>query len=144
MRAWRLLVPVLAASMLGLTYLLVQATTPDATLHERTPSALRSLALSTAALQRDVLRARAGLLRSYDPLVHSTKSLRAAAADLSSARMSPMGRRWGTYNGACNDQLLEALPIRVIVFPGSGVTDNLADKARRLGIPLLDFRKRGA
>ena len=42
-----------------------------------------------------------------------------------------------------NDQLLEALPIGVIVFPGSGVTDNLADKARRLGIPLFDFRKVG-
>jgi hypothetical protein len=43
-----------------------------------------------------------------------------------------------------NDQLLEALPIGVIVFPGSGVTDNLADKARRLGIPLFDFRTGGA
>ena len=43
-----------------------------------------------------------------------------------------------------NDQLLEALPIGLIVFPGSGVTDNLADKARRLGIPLYDFRKGGA
>lgn len=43
-----------------------------------------------------------------------------------------------------NDQLLEALPIGVIVFPGSGVTDNLADKARRLGIPLFDFRNGGA
>jgi hypothetical protein len=42
-----------------------------------------------------------------------------------------------------NDQLLEALPIGVIVFPGSGVTDNLADKACRLGIPLFDFRKSG-
>jgi len=42
-----------------------------------------------------------------------------------------------------NDQLLQALPIGVIVFPGSGVTDNLADKARRLGIPLFDFRKSG-
>ena len=43
-----------------------------------------------------------------------------------------------------NDQLLRALPIGVVVFPGSGVTDNLADKARRLGIPLLDLRKCGA
>jgi hypothetical protein len=43
-----------------------------------------------------------------------------------------------------NDQLLEALPIGVVVFPGSGVTDNLADKARRFGIPLLDFRSGGA
>jgi hypothetical protein len=43
-----------------------------------------------------------------------------------------------------NDPLLEALPIGVVVFPGSGVTDNLADKARNLGIPLFDFRKTGA
>ncbi|MGE0182809.1 MAG: DUF2493 domain-containing protein [Parvularculaceae bacterium] len=40
-----------------------------------------------------------------------------------------------------NDDLLNALPIGVIVFPGSGVTDNLADKAKRLGIPLLDHRR---
>lgn len=39
-----------------------------------------------------------------------------------------------------NDSLLETLPIGLIVFPGSGVTDNLADKARKLGIPLFDFR----
>jgi len=43
-----------------------------------------------------------------------------------------------------NDQLLKALPIGVIVFPGSGVTDNLADKARKLSIPLFDFRKTSA
>jgi hypothetical protein len=42
-----------------------------------------------------------------------------------------------------NDQLLEALPIGVVVFPGSGVTDNLADKAKAMGIPLFDFRKAG-
>jgi hypothetical protein len=41
-----------------------------------------------------------------------------------------------------NDQLLDALPIGLIVFPGSGVTDNLADKARKMGIPLYDFRPR--
>ncbi len=39
--------------------------------------------------------------------------------------------------------MLETLPIRVVVFPGTGVTDNLADKARKLGIRLLDFRKGG-
>ncbi len=39
-----------------------------------------------------------------------------------------------------NDQLLETMPIGLIVFPGSGVTDNLADKARKLGIPLFDCR----
>ena len=42
-----------------------------------------------------------------------------------------------------NDQLLEALPIGVVVFPGSGVTDNLADKAKAMGIPLFDCRKAG-
>lgn len=41
-----------------------------------------------------------------------------------------------------NDALLDALPIGVIVFAGSGVTDNLADKARKMGIPLYDFRPR--
>ncbi len=35
------------------------------------------------------------------------------------------------------------MPIGIIVFPGSGVTDNLADKAKALGIPLLDFRNSG-
>ena len=40
-----------------------------------------------------------------------------------------------------NDQLLDTLPIGVVVFPGSGISDNLADKARKLGIPLLDYRK---
>ena len=37
----------------------------------------------------------------------------------------------------------EALPIGVVVFPGSGVTDNLADKAKAMGIPLFDCRKAG-
>jgi hypothetical protein len=32
------------------------------------------------------------------------------------------------------------MPIGVIVFPGSGISDNLADKAKKLGIPVYDFR----
>ena len=43
-----------------------------------------------------------------------------------------------------NDQMLEVLPIGVIVFPGSGIQDNLADKARRLGIPVWRFTEDGA
>lgn len=39
-----------------------------------------------------------------------------------------------------NDLLLETMPMGVIVFPGTGIQDNLADKARKLGIPLLDYR----
>lgn len=38
-----------------------------------------------------------------------------------------------------NDQLLECLPIGLVVFPGSGISANLADKARGMGIPLWRF-----
>ena len=36
-----------------------------------------------------------------------------------------------------NDRMLEIVPVGVI-FPGSGITGNLADKAKKLGIPVLD------
>ncbi len=36
-----------------------------------------------------------------------------------------------------NDALLDLLPKGVIAFPGSGVTGNLVDKARQMGIPVL-------
>jgi hypothetical protein len=35
--------------------------------------------------------------------------------------------------------LLKALPIGVVVFPGSGITDNLANKAKAMGIPVWRF-----
>jgi hypothetical protein len=38
-----------------------------------------------------------------------------------------------------NDQMVEALPIGVMVFPGTGIQDNLADKAKKLGIPVWKF-----
>ncbi|MGH7022462.1 MAG: DUF2493 domain-containing protein [Caulobacteraceae bacterium] len=38
-----------------------------------------------------------------------------------------------------NDALLHTLPIGVIVFPGTGIQENLADKARKLGIPVWRF-----
>jgi len=34
-----------------------------------------------------------------------------------------------------NDQMLDVLPIGVIVFPGTGIQENLADKARKLASP---------
>jgi hypothetical protein len=43
-----------------------------------------------------------------------------------------------------NDQLLETLPIGVMVFPGTGIQDNFADKARKLGIPVWRFGNGGA
>ncbi len=36
-----------------------------------------------------------------------------------------------------NDELLNLLPKGVIAFPGSGITENLVDKARTLGIPVM-------
>jgi hypothetical protein len=39
-----------------------------------------------------------------------------------------------------NDRMLDVVPIGLVVFPGSGITDNLADKAKRLGVPLVDCR----
>lgn len=38
-----------------------------------------------------------------------------------------------------NDELLKQLPIGVVIFPGSGITDNLGDKAKVLGIPVWRF-----
>jgi hypothetical protein len=38
-----------------------------------------------------------------------------------------------------NDRLLQTMPIGVVVFPGSGITENLVDKARVLGIPVSRF-----
>jgi hypothetical protein len=43
-----------------------------------------------------------------------------------------------------NDQMLDVLPIGVMVFPGTGIQENLADKARKLGIPVWKFGKGGA
>ena len=41
-----------------------------------------------------------------------------------------------------NDAMLELLPIGVMHFPGTGIQDNLADKAKRLGIRRLEVRRR--
>jgi hypothetical protein len=54
---------------------------------------------------------------------------------------------WSRYAKAApfkrNDQMLEILPIGVIVFPGSGISANLADKAKKLGIPVWKFGEGG-
>ena len=40
-----------------------------------------------------------------------------------------------------NDAMLDVLPVGVLVFPGTGIQENLADKARKLGIPVMKFEK---
>jgi YspA, cpYpsA-related SLOG family len=43
-----------------------------------------------------------------------------------------------------NDAMLEVLPICVMVFPGTGIQGNLADKAKKLGLPVWRFGEGGA
>jgi hypothetical protein len=54
---------------------------------------------------------------------------------------------WSRHKNAApfkrNDVMLETLPIGVIVFPGSGIVENLADKARNMGIPVWRCDKGG-
>ena len=50
---------------------------------------------------------------------------------------------WAKHRNAApfkrNDALLDALPIGVMAFPGNGISENLTDKARKLGIPVMRF-----
>jgi signal transduction histidine kinase/ActR/RegA family two-component response regulator len=85
MKSLRTLLPLVVGLLGVLTYLLVQGITPDDERHEHTLGTLRAVMLDNAALQRDVLRARAGMLRSYDPLVSSVANLREATANLKTA-----------------------------------------------------------
>jgi hypothetical protein len=43
-----------------------------------------------------------------------------------------------------NDAMLAALPIGVMAFPGTGIQANLADKAKKLGIPVWKVGEGGA
>ncbi|CAN7642231.1 DUF2493 domain-containing protein [Brucella pseudogrignonensis] len=43
-----------------------------------------------------------------------------------------------------NDDMLSVMPAGVIVFPGSGITGNLADKARQFGILVWQITRDGA
>ena len=43
-----------------------------------------------------------------------------------------------------NDPMLDIMSAGVAIFPGSGIIGNLADKAKRLGMPVLNDRGDGA
>ncbi|MDR3464110.1 MAG: hypothetical protein P4L76_17545 [Beijerinckiaceae bacterium] len=59
---------------------------------------------------------------------------------LADARLEP---DWTKHAKAApfkrNDAMVETLPIGVMHFPGTGIQDNLADKAKKLGIPVWKF-----
>lgn len=77
-----------------------------------------------------------------------TGAERAAACWAGSRGVTQVAFRpdWNRHGKAApfkrNDRMLEAMPVGAIIFPGTGIQDNLADKARKLGIPVWDFRAR--
>jgi signal transduction histidine kinase len=74
MRVW----PVAATIpflLLLLTWLSFRAVNPNAELFDRALGAIDRFSLIESALQRDVLCARVGVLRNYDPLVRETQDL---------------------------------------------------------------------
>ncbi|MBJ7500898.1 MAG: DUF2493 domain-containing protein [Sphingopyxis sp.] len=79
----------------------------------------------------------------------ATGAERAAACWAESRKVAQVAFRpdWNRHGKAApfkrNDRMLEALPVGLIIFAGTGIQDNLADKARKLGIPLWDFRRPG-
>ncbi|MBN9306930.1 MAG: hypothetical protein BGO82_05490 [Devosia sp. 67-54] len=85
-------------------------------------------------------------------LIHgkSPKGAELIASKWADARKVPQigfAPNWDKHGRAApfkrNDAILDIVPIGVIVFPGTGIQDNFADKARKLGISTYDFRKRG-
>jgi len=54
---------------------------------------------------------------------------------------------WNRHRNAApfkrNDEMLDTLPVGLIAFPGSGISANLADKARKMGIPVWRFGPEG-
>jgi len=107
-RSWKWLPPFGATSLLLLlTYLLVRGAAPDVALHQQTVDVLRSVVFQEAALQRDVLKARAGLLRNYDPLAQAMDHLREAMASLTTAILAIDGAE-GTDLGRLRERLTAA------------------------------------
>jgi signal transduction histidine kinase len=76
---WRIALLALGAVAFGV---LALAHAPSRETHDGILATLRVIDLQHASLQRDVLQARAGLLRNYDPLVGSVAGLHASAAKL--------------------------------------------------------------
>ena len=68
--------------ILLLTWMALRSFNDPAEQFDRSLTELQHLAMQEAALQRDVLSARAGILRTYDPLVAEVNALRASIGHL--------------------------------------------------------------
>jgi signal transduction histidine kinase/CheY-like chemotaxis protein len=71
-----------ATLLVVLTYLLLHGSAPDPRERERQLNLIDLTIIAQAALQRDVLQIRAGLLSNYDPLVDGIDRLRSNAGQL--------------------------------------------------------------
>ena len=151
MRAAAALALAVVGILLALTYLLLRGVAPDAALHQRTLEALHEVVLDEAALQRDVLSARAGLLGNYDPLVRATAGLRAAAAELRAAAAisdgaaaAEIARRHGELAAAvaAQEDLAEAFKSDNALLQNS--LRYFAHAIERLGGPQRDPEESGA
>ncbi len=69
---------IIAALVLLLTWLSLRAINPEAEMFDHALAEVDHFAMLESALYRDVFTARAGSLRSYDPLVHEIDALRAS------------------------------------------------------------------
>ena len=96
-----------------------------------TPSGARSTAPARSTATWSCCTAAAPASRRSQP----AGPMRAAST------RSSAGPDWNAHGKAApfrrNDELLNFLPKGVIAFPGSGITGNLVDKARQLGIPVM-------
>jgi signal transduction histidine kinase len=74
--------------ILLLTWLSIGAVNPDEERCDRALQALDAFAMSESLLEQDVLAARAGILRNYDPIVRETQAIDGALERLGSSRWS--------------------------------------------------------
>jgi signal transduction histidine kinase len=96
--------------LLAVSLMLVHFISPDPAMHERVIEVFRTLTRDAAALQRDALEARAGMLPNYDPLVRDAAGLRNAMAELQRAGDATIGEHLNKLTEAIEEQetLLEA------------------------------------
>jgi hypothetical protein len=101
---------VAAGILLVVSLVLVRLMSPDLSMHARTLDTIQTLTLNAAALQRDALEARAGMLPNYDPLVRDTVSLRDAMVELRRVGNATIGEHLNKLAEAIDEQeaLLEA------------------------------------
>lgn len=83
---------IVAGLLMLLTYLFLESKTPDLALRARIQEMLQTFALHDAELERDALRARAGLLRDYDSLARTQQALQRDLEELRRASVAASER----------------------------------------------------